>query len=55
MPASDEPWFVNGVVQVATQLGPAELLALLHQIEADFEAKVKSEFNKMISTYSKEI
>ncbi len=36
VPASDQPWFVNGVVQVATQLGPAELLALLHQIEADF-------------------
>lgn len=36
VPASDQPWFVNGVVQVTTQLGPVELLGLLHRIEADF-------------------
>ncbi len=36
VPASDQPWFVNGVAAVETGLAPAELLALLHRIEADF-------------------
>jgi 2-amino-4-hydroxy-6-hydroxymethyldihydropteridine diphosphokinase len=36
VPASDQPDFVNGVVEVATRLDPAELLSLLHRIEADF-------------------
>jgi 2-amino-4-hydroxy-6-hydroxymethyldihydropteridine diphosphokinase len=34
VPASDQPWYVNGVASVATSLGPVELLALLHQVEA---------------------
>jgi len=33
---SDQPWFVNGVVAVETFLPPAELLALLHDVEAEF-------------------
>ncbi len=36
VPASDQPWYANGVVLVASDLGPAALLAALHGIEADF-------------------
>lgn len=36
VPASDQPWFVNGVVRVETELDPAALLALLHRIERRF-------------------
>jgi 2-amino-4-hydroxy-6-hydroxymethyldihydropteridine diphosphokinase len=34
VPASDQPWYVNAVASIATALGPVELLALLHQVEA---------------------
>jgi 2-amino-4-hydroxy-6-hydroxymethyldihydropteridine diphosphokinase len=34
VPPSDQPWYVNGVASIATALGPVELLALLHQVEA---------------------
>jgi 2-amino-4-hydroxy-6-hydroxymethyldihydropteridine diphosphokinase len=36
VPASDQPWYVNGVARVETELGPAMLLALLHRLEAGF-------------------
>jgi len=36
VPISDQPWYVNGVVEVETALGPAALLALLHTVEASF-------------------
>lgn len=36
VPASDQPWYVNGVVEVRTSLGPEDLLALLHGVENDF-------------------
>ena len=36
VPVSDQPWYVNGVVAVATDLPPAELLALLHEVEHQF-------------------
>jgi 2-amino-4-hydroxy-6-hydroxymethyldihydropteridine diphosphokinase len=36
VPASDQPWYVNGVVEVATDRDPAALLALLHGVEAAF-------------------
>jgi 2-amino-4-hydroxy-6-hydroxymethyldihydropteridine diphosphokinase len=36
VPPSDQPEFVNGLVQVATRLRPEDLLALLHRVEADF-------------------
>jgi len=36
VPASDQPWFVNGVVSVATDLDPPALLDLLHAVEAAF-------------------
>jgi 2-amino-4-hydroxy-6-hydroxymethyldihydropteridine diphosphokinase len=36
VPASDQPWYVNGVAEVETSLSPEELLAALHRIEALF-------------------
>lgn len=36
VPKSDQPWFVNGVVEVDTDLAPARLLECLHAIEARF-------------------
>jgi len=36
VPASDQPWFVNGVARVSTDLAPEALLGLLHRIEAGF-------------------
>jgi len=34
IPASRQPWFVNGVARVDTALAPSALLALLHRVEA---------------------
>lgn len=36
MPTSDQPWYVNGVVAVETDVNPTELLQILHEIEARF-------------------
>jgi 2-amino-4-hydroxy-6-hydroxymethyldihydropteridine diphosphokinase len=36
VPASDQPWFVNGVAEVATEMPPEELLARLLALEARF-------------------
>lgn len=36
IPESDQPWFVNAVVAVATKLGPVALLERLHAIEHAF-------------------
>ena len=36
VPASDQPWFVNGVVEIATELPPPELLARILALEAQF-------------------
>lgn len=36
VPRSDQPWFVNGVAELATDLDAAALLACLHGVEADF-------------------
>ena len=36
VPASDQPWYVNGVAAVATALEPVALLRLLHGVEAEF-------------------
>lgn len=36
VPASDQPWFVNGVAEVSTDIGPADLLQVLHRIEAEY-------------------
>jgi 2-amino-4-hydroxy-6-hydroxymethyldihydropteridine diphosphokinase len=35
VPASDQPWYVNGVVRAATTLSPHEVLSSLHAIEAE--------------------
>jgi 2-amino-4-hydroxy-6-hydroxymethyldihydropteridine diphosphokinase len=34
-PPSDQPRFVNGIAAVKTNLGPADLLAVLHAIESE--------------------
>jgi 2-amino-4-hydroxy-6-hydroxymethyldihydropteridine diphosphokinase len=34
--AADQPWYVNGVIAVATDLAPEALLARLQRIELDF-------------------
>jgi 2-amino-4-hydroxy-6-hydroxymethyldihydropteridine diphosphokinase len=36
VPASDQPWYQNAVIEVATDLGPDKLLAILHEVEAAF-------------------
>jgi 2-amino-4-hydroxy-6-hydroxymethyldihydropteridine diphosphokinase len=36
VPASDQPSYVNGVAAVESTLAPAQLLALLHRVEARF-------------------
>ncbi len=36
IPVSDQPWFVNGVIAVATERSPARLLGDLHEIEQRF-------------------
>jgi 2-amino-4-hydroxy-6-hydroxymethyldihydropteridine diphosphokinase len=36
VPASDQPWFVNAVAEIATDLGPDALLARLHGVEDAF-------------------
>ncbi len=36
IPASDQPWYVNGVAAVETDLSPEALLALLHEVERRF-------------------
>ena len=36
VPASDQPWFVNAVAEVASVLPPDALLAELHAVEAAF-------------------
>lgn len=33
-PASEQPDFINGVIEVETALSPAELLAMLHRVES---------------------
>ena len=35
VPASEQPWFINGVARVETALAPLALLALLHRVEAN--------------------
>jgi 2-amino-4-hydroxy-6-hydroxymethyldihydropteridine diphosphokinase len=36
VPVSDQPWYVNAVIAVETELAPRDLLALLHRIEARY-------------------
>jgi 2-amino-4-hydroxy-6-hydroxymethyldihydropteridine diphosphokinase len=44
VPVSDQPWFVNAVAAVETDLGAAELLALLLKIERAF-GRTRAEAN----------
>jgi 2-amino-4-hydroxy-6-hydroxymethyldihydropteridine diphosphokinase len=44
VPLADQPWYVNGVAAVHTDLGAGDLLAILHQIEAAF-GRVRSVVN----------
>lgn len=41
VPASDQPWFVNMVAEIATSLSADDLLAILHEIE-DLFGRVRS-------------
>ncbi len=45
VPKSDQPWFVNAVAAVETELVPDDLLHQLHEIEADLgrERRIKWE------------
>jgi 2-amino-4-hydroxy-6-hydroxymethyldihydropteridine diphosphokinase len=45
VPPSGQPWYVNGVAAVATDLAPEALLALLHDVERQFgrERRVANE------------
>ena len=36
VPVSDQPWYVNAVAAVETDLPPERLLALLHEVEEEF-------------------
>jgi 2-amino-4-hydroxy-6-hydroxymethyldihydropteridine diphosphokinase len=36
VPASDQPWYVNGVAEIASELPADRLLALLHEVEEAF-------------------
>ncbi len=36
VPASDQPWFVNAVAEIESDLDPEALLQLLHAVEEDF-------------------
>jgi len=36
VPLSDQPWFVNGVISINTDLGAEALLMALHVIESEF-------------------
>lgn len=36
VPISDQNWYVNAVIKVETTLAPDQLLAKLHEIEAEF-------------------
>lgn len=35
VPASNQPWYVNGIVRAATAQSPREVLSALHAIEAE--------------------
>lgn len=45
VPVSDQPWFVNAVAAVETDLDAASLLAVLHQVEQEF-GRVRRERNE---------
>ena len=36
IPASDQPWFVNGVASLRTEMAPPDLLQVLHEVESEY-------------------
>jgi len=44
LPPSDQPWYVNGVVALASAVEPGPLLTLLHGVEAEL-GRVRGEAN----------
>lgn len=44
VPMSDQPWYINGVAQIETSLGPREVLEQLLDLENEF-GRVRSEAN----------
>ncbi|MEK9845570.1 MULTISPECIES: 2-amino-4-hydroxy-6-hydroxymethyldihydropteridine diphosphokinase [Thalassospira] len=44
VPISDQPWYVNGVARISTKLSAHDLLARLHEVEAEF-GRVRRERN----------
>jgi 2-amino-4-hydroxy-6-hydroxymethyldihydropteridine diphosphokinase len=44
VPASDQPWYLNAVAEMATGLPPDGLLAVLHEVEEAF-GRVRSTLN----------
>lgn len=45
VPVSDQPWYRNAVAETETGLSAKEVLAILHEIEADF-GRVRAERNE---------
>lgn len=45
VPPSGQPWFVNGVAEVESDLGPEALLEVLHRVEERF-GRVRRERNE---------
>lgn len=45
VPVSDQPWYVNGVAKVATDVAPEALLAVLHEVERQF-GRIRREPNE---------
>ncbi len=45
VPISEQPWFMNAVVMASTDLGPADMLRVLHETEAAFgrQRRVRNE------------
>lgn len=44
VPASDQPWYLNAVAEIATELSADGLLAVLHEVEEAF-GRIRSEPN----------
>lgn len=44
VPISDQPWYVNGVARISTELSAHDLLERLHEVEAEF-GRVRRERN----------
>lgn len=45
VPVSDQPWFLNAILRVRTKMSATQLLACLHDIEANF-GRVRKQRNE---------